>query len=214
MNLVDIIAVAGPTGLLSAVATQAFVGRRERKASRQQGHYLALRLANLLERFASDCHSFVKHIDVAFDANGDPSTFPTTLPAAPLYPEDDSGWRNLDSALAHRVLALTIDRNAAQTVVDADLLESGSRSAPFECSRLAAILGLQAWEIAVAIRTKYRLLEYRPQFPFHEALSKRVASNERNRREAVERMKELMSRQSSAQRGAGMSADPQLSGPA
>ncbi len=195
----DFVTIAGPAGLVSAGLTHALAGWREKRKSRRQGQYLALRLAIILERYASECSDLVSRIDAAFETNGDPSTFPTDLPPAPGYPEDDEGWRVLDSSLAHRVLALVVERNAAQAAVTEDWMYCGPTSAPFECSRLAAILGLEAWDTAVALRQRYKLPPYMARFPFHKSLFMRVRKDERDRAQAAERMKELARERSARQ---------------
>jgi hypothetical protein len=196
----DIVTIAGPAGLVSAVLTHGLSGWRERRKSVRQGQYLALRLAVILERYASECNDLVARIDAAADANVNPDNYPTDLPPAPSYPEDDEGWRVLYSALAHRALALVVERNAAQAAVAEDWFHHGSTSAPFECSRLAAILGWEAWETAVDLRLRYSLPPYLARFPFNKSLFMRVRKNERDREAAVERMRQLAAEQASSRK--------------
>lgn len=75
---------------------------------------------------------------------------------------------------------------------------AGPTSAPFECARLAAILGWQAWEIAADLRVKYGLPPYTPDPPFHQILFKRVRKDERDRQKSIEGMKELLEAQRKA----------------
>lgn len=76
--LSDMVTIAAPAGVVSAVATHALAGLSERRSMRRQSRYLALRVAIILEQFAGDCVNLVSEVDVGVQLNSNPESLPTT----------------------------------------------------------------------------------------------------------------------------------------
>jgi hypothetical protein len=107
MNWIDLVETAFAAGVGSAlvqICMLLYLGRRQRQT---HAAYMAMRLAVILEAFASSCSDFIQKNMNAYQAED--REFPdwdAKLPELGPYPEDSDGWRAIDRKLAGRSLGL------------------------------------------------------------------------------------------------------------
>ncbi|HEX5078202.1 MAG TPA: hypothetical protein VFV80_03560 [Geminicoccaceae bacterium] len=148
-----ILTVAGTTGVLTALLNHVLWGLREwwAASSKKKDHasYLALRLAVLLESYATACSDFIS--ENAHAEQGPDDRLPhwnTSLPEMPPYPEDDDGWRAIDRRLAGRVLNLPNRIHVSQNII-AWTFELNDDELGETLDEQAAARGLEAWKLVV-----------------------------------------------------------------
>jgi hypothetical protein len=128
---------------------------REKRQQKSHAAYMAMRLAVILESYASACVEFN-----AANANAEPSPddeYPnvdTTLPALPPYPDDAEGWRAIDRRLAARCLGLPTRIWESGNAIKGTI-EFISDDLEYVLPEQAAGLGLEAWKLAAELRRKH-----------------------------------------------------------
>lgn len=171
ITLGSVIALAATTGIFTALLNQLLTVLREWWVSssnkRARAGYHALRLAVLLEAYAEACADLIIEND-NLEPPSPEQEFPDwnlKLPDLPSYPDDAEGWRAIDLQLAARALNLRNRISGSQGIIFAN-----REHTPEELGRVtdeeAAERGLEAWEIAVALRRKHGLDPIGPIWDF------------------------------------------------
>ncbi|MGN7770186.1 hypothetical protein [Phyllobacterium sp. 22552] len=128
--------------------------RRDRDA---KGAYLAIRIAVLLEGFATNCAKLIQdNIRNRRQPESDGGiAIKTQLPKFPELPADDTeGWRALPRPLFSKVLGFESRVASAQEMVDF-ILESEGNLVEREIVSLVGKLGLDALNTAANLRSKF-----------------------------------------------------------
>lgn len=161
LTLSSIITLVATTGIFTALLNQFLSGLREwwTSSQKRRAHagYHALRLAVVLEAYAYECSDFI-------DKNDNAQTLPdqeypewdVTLPGLPAYPDDAEGWQAIDLRLAARALNLRNRITGSQDII-ASTIEFSEDDLGDTLDEHASERGLEAWEIAVALRRKHGL---------------------------------------------------------
>lgn len=144
---------------------------RDHRQTKSQASHLAVRLAVVLEAYASSCQQF---IEANANADHEPDQeFPnwkTRLPELPPYPDDVEGWRALNLKLGERCLnirnKITGSQSIIRATIDVDMDALGDTLDEHAASR-----GIEAWEIAVALRSRYGLGKSEMVWDYVEALT-------------------------------------------
>jgi hypothetical protein len=165
---------------------------RDARVKKDHAGYLALRLAVSLESYASDCCDFI--FDNASAQQGPDEQFPdwnALLPTLPNYPDDTEGWRAMNRTLVARCLNLPnkihgsqgLIRSVVEFTMDNDLIDV--------LDEHAAARGVEAWDIAVALRAEYSLEKADMIFNYAEVLNKTLVRAISDRAENERRMNEM-----------------------
>lgn len=147
---------------------------RDRRARRRAGRALASKLADIFERYASDCAD-IPHQNAASSMNGayDFSAV-ARIPEFPELPEDPAGWQAL-----HRHLDIDA-RTFATTVKHAREMVSGvaengdAIDAAVECNKQALQRGLAALNLAKRLRRHFRLKAFDPPWPMEAGMKEQL----------------------------------------
>lgn len=144
---------------------------RDHRQTKSQASHLAVRLAVVLEAYASSCQQFIEANE---NADHEPDQeFPnwrTRLPELPPYPEDVEGWRALDLKLGERCLNLRNKIAGSQSIIGATI-DVAMDALGDMLDEHAASRGIEAWEIAVALRSRYGLGKSEMVWDYVEALT-------------------------------------------
>jgi hypothetical protein len=186
-----VITLAATTGVVSALLTQLLTGGREwwlaRLKTRAHASYHALRLAIVLEAYAYACANFIA--DNASAQHPPDQEFPdwkTKLPELPPYPDDVEGWRAIDLKLAARALNLRNRIDGSQGFIYSTI-EYTMENLEHALDEHSAGRGLEAWEIAVALRRKHRLDPVELIWDFRETLDRTYRGGIEARKDDEER---------------------------
>jgi hypothetical protein len=122
---------------------------RDWRHRKRQAAYMAMRLAVVLEAFASGCSAFIA-------GNQSAETYPdreypdwnANLPELLPYPDDVDGWRATDRRLAGRCLNLRNNIHGSQTLIGWTI-EFTEEMLGEVLDEHAATRGLEAWDLAV-----------------------------------------------------------------
>ncbi len=178
------------TGFLKAVLgasvgtsiVQGFLAwRRDRNEQLAQAGHLAQRLAVILEKYGRSCCEFIERNESAPNLPGE--QFPawhTTLPSVPqLLPDDLEGWRSLDRALGAKIHALPGHIEERQNSINSTA-ENWIEDLEEELSKRAAESGLEALNLAKALRRRYSIGAAAPLYDMAEGLTPHL-SKEKSR---------------------------------
>ena len=158
MDWLEILKFGATTGIFAALVSQGLAwlqewwtsGRKEKASVR----YLAVRVAVSLEAFSQACSDIVSDVSNYESSGGNIGRQVTQLPAAPIYPKDDDSWRALDVDLEERVLSLpnriAMSQQAVRFAGEIDTYDDMTLT----CMEQASELGIEAWDVAVALRTR------------------------------------------------------------
>ncbi len=158
-----LLTLAGSAGIIAALVNQGLGWLREwwavadkRKAN---GGYMALRLAVILEAYASACADAISGNQNAEQRPDEQyPDWTAQLPELPEYPDDTEGWRALPIKVAGRVLSLRNKVAGSQSIIDS-VVEYSEDYLEEEYAEQAAERGLEAWNLAVELRRTYGLEE-------------------------------------------------------
>ena len=154
-NLASVIFGAGFGTAVAQLGVPAYRDWRNRK---RQAAYMAMRLAVVLEAFASDCVGIIQdNSEAAREAGGDLPDYRATLPELASYPDDAEGWRVISRKLAGRCLNLRNRIKESQTGIDSTFKFADADAGAEEVAKRASGRGLEAWDLAVALRREYRI---------------------------------------------------------
>ena len=141
------VGTAAVTGLISIY--------REHRHKKAQAAYMAMRLAVELEAFAADCSNLIASNSIA--EQGPDQQFPdwnTEMPEIAPYPDDPEGWRAIDRKLAGRCLnfrnKIVGSRSAIAATVELSIDDLEN-----ELNEHIAARGLEAWQLAAALRRRH-----------------------------------------------------------
>jgi hypothetical protein len=188
LTLGKAITLAATTGVLTAVLTQLLTGGREwwvaAGKKKTQAGYHALQLAVILEAHAYACAKFIMD-------NGNAQTPPdqefpewnVKLPELPQYPNDAEGWRAIDLQLAASALDLRNRISGSQADISSTI-EFTVDELGETLDQQAAGRGLEAWEIAVALRRRHGVDPVELTWDFVEYMKNALQSAEEGLKEA------------------------------
>jgi hypothetical protein len=114
----SIVKTAFGAGLGAATVQGGLALYRERTLKNENAAYLALRIAVLLEAFASECCDF--YFDNANAQQPPDEQYPawrTELPTPPQFPDDTEAWRAMDRSLVARCLNFPNRMRASQNSI-------------------------------------------------------------------------------------------------
>ena len=175
---------AAMTGILSVY--------RDTRHRKSQAAYMAMRLAVTLESYAYACSEFI-----AENANTQPPPdreFPdwnTSLPELAAYPDDLDGWRAIDRKLAGRCLNFRNRIHGSQGLISATW-EYAMEDLEDTLSEQAAARGLEAWELASALRSKHGVEQAEPVSDFVEWLQTILAKAKAAKEDRSDRQHEFL----------------------
>jgi hypothetical protein len=161
--------VALVVGISASAITFPLSSYRERKLHHRVDTYLAMQIAITLEAFAIACFDLVSENERAQPTDDDEGPRKTMPPLA-RYP-GGIDWRTLDAGLANRVLALRNDLAVSASTMYFEWSIS-SESQSDLCNEQAAKKGVQAWDLAHELRSRYSLDEYSPGYDLRGKLQK------------------------------------------
>lgn len=145
------------TAIAAGAGSFAFTWLQRWLEGRRHGAYLALRLAIILEEFASDCLELIYDNRNHWSSRGVMGMLRTRLPDLKAFPDDDSGWKALRIALAEKVLTfpskVADSRSRLRSIWETEA-SSEEALTPY-CSDQAAECGLEAARLAALLRHDY-----------------------------------------------------------
>lgn len=179
----------------SAVLTSMFTLWRERGKRAQDATYLAMRLAVILEAFASACADLIMQNRSA--PHFPEEQFPrwnVRLPSLEAFPEDGEGWKALGANEASDCLNLS-SRIAGSQAIISSVAEHQEEEMERVVREQAWERGLEAWNLARRLRSSHGLHHIVPVFDYADHLMQARLETERDdrlreedrRREAEER---------------------------
>lgn len=142
-------------GVLAAFVTLFVTGLRQTRELERAASHLATRLVDIFERFGIGCGDIRQfHLNTQAEDPYDWSAV-GRLPELPNLPEDDVGWRAIESrfAIFARTFGIRLDRAAGAIRWEAE--QSDADETAFEVERQATTLGLEALGFARDIRVRY-----------------------------------------------------------
>ncbi|MBA9068425.1 hypothetical protein FHR71_002166 [Methylobacterium sp. RAS18] len=151
-------------GAGTAAVTGALALWRERGKKRDEASYLAMRLAVVFEKFASDCSRLIYDNKNAY--HHPDQEFPhwdINLPALAEYPPEADGWKSLAPEPASDCLSLRNRISEIQFRIG-DYAEYRPEDLEKDVRRGAWDLGLEAWSLAVQLREAFGLKNVRSAF--------------------------------------------------
>lgn len=134
---------------------------RDRGQRKRNAAYVGLRIAVALENFSDECFSRFSDIDLYNTSGGRAGKDWQKMPPTPAYPTDDDGWRALDISLAEKALTLPGRLAQSQGLVDFTFEHVSPSDATDTCLDECAAMGIEALEIAAALRTAYRFPSFK-----------------------------------------------------
>jgi hypothetical protein len=175
-----------------AAVMQAFLSLyRDYRQRKAPAAYMAMRLAVILEAYASACSVLISDNHDANAEQGPDDQYPNwtlTLPELPPYPDDADGWRAIDRVLAGRCLNF---RN--KIIGSQGIIRSTENYAVDDLARTIdeelACRGLEAWEIGVALRCKHSIEGADTVWPYAEALKTSLEGTKQAQKAQVDRNK-------------------------
>ncbi len=154
-----IIALALSSGVIASTITQGLSTWREFYKAKQDRNrdatYLAIRVAVILEQFATDCAMQLADLDAFKSSRGAIGNEYWKLPTLPAYPEELS-WGAIDSKMCERMLSFTTEVRIGQSFL-VGLSEFEPTEVPIHCGEKCAVLGFRAWILARDLRARYRV---------------------------------------------------------
>ena len=173
-----------------ALVQSLFVMHRDGRQRKAHAAYMAMRLAVILEAHTAACLEFIGRNDAEQPHPTGRFTGGVVLPLVEPYPDDAEGWRAIDRGLAGRCLGLPLKIRANQVAIgwtgvfdDDDWENVGDIVKEMASSR-----GLDAWELAKAIRSKHNIekadkaLDYSDQLTANLEKAQQAKANQRERR--------------------------------
>jgi hypothetical protein len=159
---------------------------RDARVKKDHAAYLALRVAVLLESYASESCDFI--FENASAHHGPDEQYPewnALLPTLPNYPDDPEGWRAMNRTLVARCLNLPNKIHGSQGVIRSVVEYQTGDDLINALDEHAAARGVEAWEIAAALRVEYGLEAAEMIFDYAAVLnnSLKIAIAERVERE-------------------------------
>jgi hypothetical protein len=152
---------------------------RDARHRKHQAAYMAMRLAVVLEAYASKCLDLIhENESVEEEASGQHEHEPlffAQLPELPPYPDDVDGWRAIDRKLADLCLSFRNRIHDSQNIIDSTFKFVDADAGGSEVAKQATDRGLEAWEIAAALRRTHAVEKVDTVWPWVDALRERKA---------------------------------------
>ena len=165
---------------------------RDRVSRGDSGAYLALRLAVMLEAYASECCDFYFSNANAIELPDEPyPAWQVELPRVPPFPEDTDAWRAMDKRLVARCLDFPNCVHASQNKI-ASCAEYAEHDLGNVLDEEASARGVEAWDIASALRDTYQLGRVEMVFDYFGVLRDVLKSSKENREEREKQHAQLM----------------------
>jgi hypothetical protein len=141
---------------VGAAAVQGFISLyRERRTTKAQASYMAMRLAVALESYAYACADFIgKNNNASHRQDEEFPDWDVSLPELAPYPIDPDGWRAIDPTIAGRCLNLPNKIHASQGLIGS-IIEFKPEDLGDYLKQQAAARGWEAWQLATQLRGKY-----------------------------------------------------------
>lgn len=188
----SIVKAAFGAGLGTAIVQGGLALYRERALKKENAAYLALRIAVLLEAFASECCDFYFYNANAEQPPDEPyPAWRTELPKLPEFPDDTEAWRAMDRSLAARCLKFPNRVRASQNAI-ASAIEYYMQELEYELDEQASARGVEAWDIASSLRETYKLARAETVFDFAEVLRKALKTTQEERDKRAARQAEMI----------------------
>lgn len=187
-------------GLGTAAVQGAITLYRERTQKQDKAAYLALRVAVLLEAYGSDCCRF--YFDNASAIEPPDEQYPawrTDLPDPPELPDDTEAWRAMNRELLARCLNFPNKVRASQNAIEA-CAEYTEHELGNTLDEHASARGVEAWDIACALRKAYGLQSAEIVYDYHDTLRKVHRASVEQREESAAKQAELLSELSDRER--------------
>ncbi|WP_338822720.1 hypothetical protein WDM22_02040 [Bradyrhizobium septentrionale] len=159
---------------------------RDQTQKNEKAAYLALRLAVLLEGYASKCCDFYFDNLNAVEPPDEPyPAWRTGLPEMPALPDDTEAWRAMDRKLLARCWEFPNRVRASQNAIEA-CSEYTMDDLGVTLDEQASARGVEACEIATALRKTYRLGRPDLVYDYYSTLQKvlKASTEEREKRAA------------------------------
>lgn len=188
---VSIVHAAIGAGVGTAAVQGGLTLYRERTQKRDKAVYLTLRVAVLLEAYSSDCCHF--YFDNANAIEPPDSPYPawrTDLPVPPELPDDTEAWRAMNRDLLARCLNFPNKVRASQNSIQASAEYTGYELGNTIDEHVSA-RGVEAWEIACALRKAYGLQSAEVVYDYHDMLQKVHKASVEQREQSDARQAEL-----------------------
>lgn len=151
----------------------------DRRTRNRQASYLALRLAVILEAYASACSDLLeKNQNAQWRPDEQFPDWDLRIPEVPEFPDEAEGWRSLELDLAQRALSLKNIRHFSQGSVHAILEFQDADDAIKEITHFTAEIGLESWNIADSLRQKYGINPPKIVYDFTENLKSNIKNIE------------------------------------
>ena len=164
---------------------------RERRQQKAHATYLAMRLAIILEAYASSCMNLISE-----NANREQppdSQYPVlswTIPELPCYPDDVDGWRAIAPILAEQCLNLRNKISASQLTINGTI-EFATDDLETAVIQNAAKRGIDAWNIATKLRSHHAVKPADTVWPYAEALQDALDQSEKAEKASREAMRDF-----------------------
>lgn len=134
--------------------------------------YLAMRLAVILEAYTEACTNLLSRNQSAWLApDGDFPEWETLFPKLPSYPEDGDGWKAMPPHLASACLNLHSRVAGSQSLIR-EVVEHDEKGIHRAVSKEACARGLEAWSLAVQLRSVGKLPSADTVFDFRGYLDR------------------------------------------
>jgi len=171
MDWLDFLKLIIGAGIGSALVQGLLPLLRDLFQRKKQATYMAMRLAVTLENFAWACANLIQDNHNAQTlADEEYPEWDVSLPVLPPYPDDDDGWRSLDRKLAGRCLVFRNRLQESDSIIRTTIDLLDGEDTKIAIDEAAAKRGLEAWDIAVALRQKHRIEDDKPEWNYVELL--------------------------------------------
>lgn len=196
LSITSFLAFAATSGVIAALVNQAFNVLRDwwTDARRRKEHagYHALRLAIVLEAYSYSCSEFVLENANAQTRPGEQyPDWNIALPKLPPYPEDAEGWRAIELKLAASTLNFQNKIYGSQSSINTTI-DFTPDELDFVLDEQAASRGIEAWEIATALRKRYALDQIETAWNFIEIMRGVKFEAQKSKKEARDQQAALM----------------------
>ena len=151
--------VAFGAGIGTAIVQVGLALYRDHYQKKSHAAYMAMRLAVTLEAHAAACLDLIARNNAEEPHPDGQFTGSATLPVVAPYPDDAEGWRAIDRELAGRCLSLPLKIHANQVEIGwtGTFVEEDWDHVGVIVERMAAGRGLDAWELATALRFRHKI---------------------------------------------------------
>jgi hypothetical protein len=146
----------------AGIGTGAVSLYRDRRHRQSQASYMAMRLAATLEFYAYACHDFIyENRDAPHHPEEEFPRRNVKLPELPPYPDDAEGWQAINVKLVVQCLDFRTKIYRSQGIIHSTMRDEEDPNAEADLGdkldQHAAALGLDAWNLAMALRLQHNV---------------------------------------------------------